>query len=58
MAIESRMTQEATDPFDVYWRWETFYNVDFGFVHLNPPLGHKVSKDDAFSDHKMAFFQI
>ena len=29
------MTQEATDPLDVNWRWETFYNIDFCFVHLN-----------------------
>ena len=41
------MTQEAMDPLDVNWWWETFYNIDFCFVHLNPPLGHKVSKDDA-----------
>ena len=52
------MTQEAMDPLDVYWWWETFYNVDLGFVHLNPPFGHKVSKDDAFTDHEMTFFPI
>jgi hypothetical protein len=33
-------------------------NLDLGLVYLNPPFGHKVPKDDAFSDHEMALFLV
>ena len=33
-------------------------NLNLGFVYLYPPFGHKVPKDDAFSDHEMALFPV
>ena len=56
--VEPRMTLEAMDPFYVHRRWELLYDLDFSFVHLDPSLGHKMPKYDAFTDHEMAFFPI
>jgi hypothetical protein len=30
----------------------------FGFVYLDPPLGHKVPENDAFTDHEVALFLV
>ena len=33
-------------------------NLNLGLVYLNPPFGHKVSKDEAFLDHEVALFPV
>jgi hypothetical protein len=30
----------------------------FGFIYLNPSLGHKVPENNAFMDHKVRLFLV
>jgi hypothetical protein len=46
------------DSFDVHEGWWLLNDLYLGLVYLYPPLGHKVPKNDAFTDHEMTLFPI
>jgi hypothetical protein len=46
------------DALNIHWRRQLFYDLDLSSIHLNSPFGHNVPENDAFVDHKMAFFLV
>ena len=40
------------------WGGGLLNDFNLGLVYLNPPLGHKVPKNDAFTDHEVALFPV
>jgi hypothetical protein len=57
-SIEPNMSKETTDAFNIGGRWKLLYNFNLCLIHLNPTLRYKVSENNSFSYHKMAFFLV
>src|SRR3954463_12286797 len=57
-SIETSMTEETMNTFDVPWIGHPFNSFNLCLVHFNSPFGNLVTKNYTFVNHEMAFLSI
>jgi hypothetical protein len=57
-AIETRMTQEATDFLHIHWRRQAINHLNFGFINLNSSRGNQMTEDNTLLNQEMTLLPI
>src|SRR6266566_5673063 len=56
--IETSMTKETSNTFNIFRTWHFLNCINFSFIHLNTPLRYFMPQDNTFINHKVALLPI